>query len=465
MIEENILVIDDEEGMRHVLTVMLEKQGYKVYTAPDGEAGLNLVKEHEFAAIFCDIKMPRMDGTQFLKEVIKLQDDTAAPDSIKELPTIIMMSAYGTIDSAIESMKLGAYDYISKPFKKDEIILTLKKAIERERLKKENEFLRTKMKDEYILNNIIGKSDEMQKLFLSINKVAEHKSTVLIIGESGTGKELIAKAVHENSDRKGKPFVTVNCGAIPENLLESELFGHKKGAFTDATEDKKGLFEEAQSGSIFLDEIGEMPQHVQVKLLRVLQDGEIRRLGDTKPIATDARIIAATLKDLSESAKDGTFRQDLYYRLNVFCIKVPPLRERLEDIPMLIEHYIDHYNYSLNKSIKRLDKEVMKKFLAHPWPGNVRELKNMLESSMIMATGNTITLSDLPKEFLEAELTVDSLMGKNELSIKAASKKFEKELIVRALRDTKGNKTAAAKLLEISHKALLYKLKEYEIDS
>jgi two-component system response regulator AtoC len=455
MTEENILVIDDEEGMRHVLTVMLEKRGYKVYTAPDGEAGLKLVGEHDFRAIFCDIKMPKMDGIEFLKQVKKIE---------KELPTIITMSAYGTIDTAIESMKLGAYDYISKPFKKDEIILTLKKAIERERLKKENEFLKSKLKDEYILNNIIGKGEKMQKLFYSIKKVAEYKSTVLITGESGTGKELVAKAIHESSDRKKCPFVVVNCGAIPENLLESELFGHKKGAFTDALEDKKGLFEEAQNGTIFLDEIGEMPLNVQVKLLRVLQDGEIRRIGDTKSIRTDVRIVAATLKDLGEAAKDGSFRQDLFYRLNVFCIKVPPLRERREDIPLLIKHYLDLYKYSLNKDIKSLDKAVMKRFLNHPWRGNIRELKNVLESSMIMAEGKTITLSDLPREFLEEEMTVDSLMKKNKFSIKAASKKFEKELIKRALKDTMGNKTAAAKLLEISHKALLYKLKEYGIE-
>jgi len=455
MTEEKILVIDDEEGLRHVLTVMLEKIGYKVYTAPDGVAGLLLVGEHDFSAIFCDIKMPKMDGIEFLKEVKKIKE---------KLPTIITMSAYGTIDTAIEAMKLGAYDYISKPFKKDEIILTLKKAVEREHLKKENELLKIEVKDKYILNNIIGKSEAIQNVFYSIRKVAEHKSTVLIIGESGTGKELVAKAVHELSEQKNRPFVAINCGAIPENLLESELFGHKKGSFTDASSDKKGLFEEATNGTIFLDEIGEMPLSVQVKLLRVLQDGEIRRIGDVKPIKTNVRVIAATLKDLTESVKSGTFRQDLFYRLNVFYIKVPPLRERREDIPLLIEYYIDFFNLKMDKKIKGLDKEVTKKFLNHPWLGNIRELKNVLESSMIMAEGNMITLSALPKEFLEEELTVDSIIDEGELSIKSTSKKFEKELIMRALKDTKGNKTAAAKLLEISHKTLLYKLKEYGLD-
>ena len=455
MTEEKILAIDDEEGMRHFLTVMLEKRGYKVYTAPDGEAGLKLVDEHDFSAIFCDIKMPKMDGIQFLKEVRKTS---------KELPTIIMMSAYGTIDTAIEAMKLGAYDYVSKPFKKDEIILALKKAEEREELKKENELLKLQVKEEHILKNIIGKGEKMQKVFYSIKKVADYKSTVLITGESGTGKELVAKAVHESSDRMKKPFVAVNCGAIPENLLESELFGHKKGAFTDAIKDKKGLFEEAQKGTIFLDEIGEMPLLVQVKFLRVLQDGEIRRIGETKPINVDVRIVAATLKDLADSVKKGLFRKDLYYRLNVFCIKLPPLRERREDIPLLIEHFLSFYNHTLNKKIKRLDKEVMKRFLNHPWSGNIRELKNVLESSMIMTEGNVIKISDLPKEFVEEELTVDTLLGDSQYSIKTASKKFERELIKRALRETNGNKTAAAKLLEISHKALLYKLKEYDIN-
>ncbi len=455
MTEEKILVIDDEEGMRHVLTVLLEKRGYKVYTAPDGELGLVLLIKHDFGAIFCDIKMPKMDGIQFLKEAKKIS---------RKMPTIIMMSAYGTIDTAIQAMKLGAYDYISKPFKKEEVILTLKKSEEREQLRKENLILKAKINDEYIFNNIIGKGKKMQALFYSIKKVAKHKSTVLICGESGTGKELVAKAIHELSERKKSPLVVVNCGAIPETLLESELFGHVKGAFTDAMTDKRGLFEEARNGTLFLDEIGEMPQNIQVKLLRVLQDGEIRRVGDTKSLTVDARIIAATLKDLCEYVKQGLFRDDLFYRLNVFNIKVPPLRERREDIPLLIEHYLEYFNCALSKKIKGLEKPVLKKFLNHPWPGNIRELKNVLESSMVMAEGQQITLADLPKDFRDEELTVDCLLGTDEFSIKVASKKFEKELIKRALNETRGNKTAAAKLLEISHKALLYKMKEYGVE-
>ncbi len=456
MTEENILVIDDEEGMRHVLTVMLEKRGYKVYTAPDGAFGLGLIDKHDYSAVFCDIKMPNMDGLTFLKEAKKKMAD--------ELPTIIMMSAYGTIETAVDAMKLGAYDYISKPFKKDEIILTLKKAQERERLKRENVLLKASIREQYIFENIIGKGEKMQRVFYSIKKVAGYKSTVLIMGESGTGKELVAKAIHEASDRQKAPFVALNCGAIPESLIESELFGHVKGAFTDAMIEKKGLFEVAVGGTIFLDEIGELPTPVQVKLLRVLQDGEIRKVGGTKPLNVDVRVIAATLKDLGSAVKNKSFREDLYYRLNVFCIKLPPLRERPEDIPLLIDFYLDICNLTMNKKIKKLDKPVMKKFLAYPWHGNVRELKNVLESAMIMTENDVITMSDLPKEFIEEELTVDSLLGGSSLSIKAASKMFEKELIKRALKETKGNKTAAARLLEISHKALLYKLKEYGVE-
>lgn len=451
-VEEELLVIDDEEGLRHVLTVLFEKRGYKVYSAPDGDVGLRLIADHDFKVVFCDIRMPKMDGIQFLGALKEIE---------KPLPIIIMMSAYGTIDTAVKAMKLGAYDYISKPFKKDEIIMTFEKAIESFRLKSENSYLREKMKEDHILHEIIGKGEKMCDVFLSIQKVAEYKSTVLIMGESGTGKELVAKAIHQSSSRKNAPFVAVNCGAIPENLLESELFGHKKGSFTDALDDKKGLFEAAQKGTIFLDEIGELPLNVQVKLLRALQDGEIRRVGETNPKSIDVRVIAATLKDLNESIKDGTFRKDLFYRLNVFCITLPPLRERREDIPLIIDHYLDFFSKTLGKNVKKLDSAVVKKFLEHPWPGNVRELKNILESAMIMTEGKTITLESLPKEFLESELTLDDLIDAKSFSIKAASKKFEKELIKRALGETNGNRTAAAKLLEISHKALLYKLKEY----
>ncbi len=330
MVLQRILIVDDEESFRHMLSVILKKEGFDVDTASDGEEGIQKTVANTYDQVLCDIRMPRMDGLEFLREARKRGVNA----------TIIMMSAYGTIDTAIEAMKSGAYDYISKPFKPDEIILTLKKADERERLRKENERLRREVKKEYSFENIVSKNEKMQKIFEVIKKVASYRSTILITGESGTGKELVARALHYNSDRSQNPFVAVNCGAIPENLLESELFGHVKGAFTDAIRTKKGLFEEADEGTLFLDEIGELPVQLQVKLLRVLQDGEIRRVGEAKPIKIDVRIVAATVKDLIREVNEGHFREDLFYRLNVFPIHIPPLRERKEDIPLLVNHFI-----------------------------------------------------------------------------------------------------------------------------
>jgi len=333
MIPKRILIVDDEENFRHMLTVILKKEHYDVETASNGEEGLKKMVLSTFDQILCDIRMPQMDGMEFLREAQKKGMNV----------TIIMMSAYGTMDTAIEAMKLGAYDYISKPFKPDEIILTLKKAEERERLKRENELLREEVQKEYSFKNIISKNEKMQSIFEVIRKVAPYKSTILITGESGTGKELIARALHYNSDRSHSPFIAVNCGAIPENLLESELFGHVKGAFTDAIRTKKGLFEEADGGTLFLDEIGELPSQLQVKLLRVLQDGEIRKVGESKSLQIDVRIITATAKDLIKEVNEGRFREDLFYRLNVLPITIPPLRERKEDIPLLVTHFINKY--------------------------------------------------------------------------------------------------------------------------
>jgi len=317
MVPRRILIVDDEENFRHMLSVILKKERFEVDTASDGEEGLQKVMINPYDQVLCDIRMPRMDGLEFLKEVQKANPETS----------VIMMSAYGTIDTAIEAMKLGAYDYISKPFKPDEIVLTLKKAEERERLRKENDLLRKAVKREYSFENIVSKNESMLKLFEVVKKVASYKSTILITGESGTGKELVARALHYNSERSQRPFIPVNCGAIPENLLESELFGHAKGAFTDAIRTKKGLFEEADEGTLFLDEIGELPLQLQVKLQRVLQDGEIRRVGEGKPISVDVRIVAATAKELIREVSEGRFREDLFYRLNVFPVHIPPLRE------------------------------------------------------------------------------------------------------------------------------------------
>ena len=454
MIPKRILIVDDEESFRNILTVILKKEGYEVEGAANGEEGLSKVSSAEFDHVLCDIRMPQMDGLEFLQESKKVGVDVP----------IIMMSAYGTIDTAIEAMKLGAYDYISKPFKPDEIVLTLKKAEERERLRKENELLKKEVKKEYSFENIVSKNDKMNKIFEIIRKVAPYKSTILITGESGTGKELIAKAIHYHSDRAKNLFVPVNCGAIPENLLESELFGHVKGAFTDAIRTKKGLFEEADEGTIFLDEIGELPSQLQVKLLRVLQEGEIRRVGESKSIQVDVRIIAATVKDLAKEVSEGRFREDLFYRLNVLQLSIPPLRERKEDIPLLIQYFINKHNQTLNKNVKEVDSKALEVLMNYRWSGNVRELENTIERAAVLTDGTKIELDHLPFEIQNFQNEVPMVpMAEEEYSIKKASKVLEIALIRKALKKTKGNHTQAARLLEISHRALLYKIKDYGI--
>jgi two-component system response regulator AtoC len=434
MIPKRILIIDDEENFRHMLSVILKKENYDVETASNGEEGLKKITLSPFDQILCDIRMPKMDGMEFLREVQKMEVDA----------TVIMMSAYGTIDTAIEAMKLGAYDYISKPFKPDEIILTLKKAEERERLRRENE--------------------KMLNIFEVIKKVAPYKSTILITGESGTGKELIARALHYSSDRSQRPFIPVNCGAIPENLLESELFGHVKGAFTDAIRTKKGLFEEADGGTLFLDEIGELPSQLQVKLLRVLQDGEIRRVGDSKSIQIDVRIIAATAKDLTKEVNENRFREDLFYRLNVLPIHIPPLRERKEDIPLLVPHFINKYSESMNKNVVGITSKALDVLMNYKWYGNVRELENTIERAIVLTDRENIEFENLPIEIQNFQDQIQlTPLAEEEYSIKKGSIFLEMNLIKKALKKTKGNHTHAARLLEISHRALLYKIKEYGI--
>jgi len=454
MIAKRILIVDDEESFRHMLSVILIKEGYEVETSPNAEEALRKAAASTFDHILCDIRMPRMDGLAFLREIKKTEIEA----------TIIVMSAYGTADIAIEAMKLGAYDYISKPFKPDEIILTLRKAEEREQLRRENQLLRKEVAREYSFENIVSKNEKMQKIFDVIMKVSHYKSTVLISGESGTGKELVARALHYNSDRSQNPFIAVNCGAIPENLLESELFGHAKGAFTDAIRTKKGLFEEADGGTLFLDEIGELPSQLQVKLLRVLQDGEIRRIGESKPIQIDVRIVAATVKDLQKEVNEGRFREDLFYRLNVLPVHIPPLRERKEDIPLLIHHFIGKYNQAMNKNVTSVDHKGMETLMSYKWYGNVRELENTIERAIVLSEKNNIESENLPIEIQNyKEQFQQEALPDEEYSIKKASKSLEINLIKKALKKMKGNHTHAARLLEISHRALLYKIKEYGI--
>ncbi len=403
--------------------------------------------------VLTDVRMPKMGGLDLLT-TLKAKGNEA---------TVIVMSAYGNMDLALEAMKAGAYDYVQKPFKPDEVVLALRKAEERELLRRENRQLRDEIRKEHRFEDILAKSQKMQDIFRTITKIAEYKTTVLVAGESGVGKELVARAIHHRSNRRGGPFVAVNCGAIPENLLESELFGHKKGAFTDAVQDRRGLFEEADGGSLFLDEIGELPLALQVKLLRVLEDEKIRRVGDTRDLKVDTRIITATHRDLTAETKAGRFREDLFYRLNVLPILVPPLRDRREDIPLLIDHFVARNNGRLGTSIRGLDTESRRLLFEYPWPGNVRELENTIERAMVLAEGDQIVAQDLPDRLREARDPVQMQLASGELSVKKTMRIIEEILIRRALQKTKGNRTRAAEVLEISHRALLYKIKDYQI--
>ena len=454
--QKHLLVIDDEENMRHMLAAMLKKSAYIVDTAGNGREGLQMISQTSYDYILCDIKMPVMDGMEFLQ---------TARDRLGQA-TIIMMSAYGTIDTAIEAMKQGAYDYISKPFKTDEVLLTLKKAEERESLKRENRWLKEsikKIQGNYYFGEMVAKSKAMESVFKLAEKAAQYNTTVLIYGDSGTGKELIARGIHSLGPRAKKPLVPVNCGGIPENLLESELFGYKKGAFTGADKDRSGLFKEADGGTIFLDEIGELPLSLQVKLLRVLQENEIRAVGDSKTEKIDVRVIVATAKHLDKEVKMGGFREDLFFRLNVFPIKLPPLRSRPEDIPLLSQHFIDKFKISLNKNVKEITPAAMSLLLKYRWPGNVRELENVIERAVVLAEDTVLSPENFPPEW-ETEIYTAQIDDVSEdYSLKTSQKILEKKLITRALMATGGNRTKAAELLEISHPSLLTKMKAYNI--
>jgi two-component system response regulator AtoC len=360
-------------------------------------------------------------------------------------------------------MKAGAYDYVQKPFKQDEVLLVLAKAAEREALRRENRALKEAARQDRELSELLGESEAIRHVLRLIDKVADYRTTVLIQGESGTGKELVARALHKRSSRAERPFVAINCGAIPESLMESELFGHKRGAFTDAHSDKRGIFQEADQGTLFLDEVGELTPPLQVKLLRALQEGVVRPLGGTKDVSVDVRVVAATVRDLRKEVAAQRFRDDLYYRLNVLQITVPPLRDRLDDIPLLVEHFLRRNNQRLGTRIKGIDPAVRKKLLSYGWPGNVRELENLIERASVMADGDVLTLPDVGDRLQSSTDSVGDVLGSGELSIKKATRVIEDALIRRALERTRGNRTAAAKLLEISHRALLYKIKDYGV--
>jgi two-component system, NtrC family, response regulator AtoC len=451
-IVRRVLVVDDEENLRLVLKTLLRRHGYEVESAATGEEALGLVDSFGPDVVLTDVRMPKMGGLDLLAAMKAKGNDA----------TVIVMSAYGNMDLAIDAMKAGAYDYVQKPFKHDEVVLALRKAEEREALRRENRVLRDEIRKEHRFEDILAKSASMQDIFRTIVKISEYKTTVLITGESGVGKELVARAIHRRSKRSGG-FVALNCGAIPENLLESELFGHKKGAFTDAVADRRGLFEEAHGGTLFLDEIGELPLGLQVKLLRVLEDEKIRRLGETRDVQVDVRIVTATHRDLLAETKAGRFREDLFYRLNVLHVHCPPLRDRREDIPLLIEHFLARNNARLGTVVRGVDTEARRLLYEYAWPGNVRELENTIERAMVLSEADTITATDLPERVREARDPVQMQLASGELSVKKTMRIIEEILIRRALQKTKGNRTRAAEVLEISHRALLYKIKDYEI--
>ena len=453
---KKILVVDDEENIRLLFKHSLKMAGITdVEEASNGREALEKIKEDpQIRVVFSDLRMPEMDGMELLEEINKFENP----------PTLILFTAYGDESTLIEAAQRNAYDFLSKPLSPEMIQKAALRALEREELLERNRQLEEKKENLYFFDNIIAKSKAMLEIFEVVKKIAPYKTTVLIEGESGTGKELIARAIHQLSPRRNKNFVPVNCGAIPENLLESEFFGYVKGAFTGAETDKKGLFEEADGGTLFLDEVAELPPHLQVKLLRVLQEGEVRRIGDVKAKRVDVRIIAATNKDMEKEVSEGRFREDLYYRLNVVNIKIPPLRQRKEDIPALLYHFIDKYNHIHGKAVRKVDPRVLKAFLNYTWKGNVRELENVVERAILLCNGDTITVEHIPEEIFVEIDTEDEFDLNTTLNIKEICRKIEIQAIRKALSITKGNKTKAAELLGISTRALLYKLKDYGIN-
>ncbi|MBW2322058.1 MAG: sigma-54-dependent Fis family transcriptional regulator [Deltaproteobacteria bacterium] len=451
--EQRVLVVDDEENMRLVLKTCLTREGYQVVEAANGSEGLICLDREAFDYILCDVRMPVMDGLTFLKEV-KIRG---------VLAPVIMLSAYGTVDSALEATKAGAFDYVFKPFNPEEILLTLKKAEERETLRRENLALR-RAAGERPSAGIVARSKAMADLLVMLEKVADATSPVLITGESGTGKDLVARAIHEAGSRANKPYVPVNCGAIPENLLESELFGHVRGAFTDAIQDRIGLFQEADGGTLFLDEVGELPLSLQVKLLRAIQEQEIRPVGSSIPIQIDVRILAATARDLTKEAENGFFREDLYYRLNVLPLFIPPLRERPDDIPPLLEHFLVAHSARMGRERPQMAPEVAEAFLNYSWPGNVRELENLIERILVLSSHSRIEPEDVPSHIRLGFFKPTGLGSTDDLDLKARIRELEARLIKEALTQSEGNRSEASRRLKISYPSLLAKIKLYGLE-
>ena len=451
--KKKVLVVDDEENLRHMMRIILTQEGYEVLEAENGNRALDITRNGEVDLILCDIRMPGMDGMAFLKRVGAME----CP------PIVIMMSAYGTIETAVTAMKMGAYDYVSKPFQPDEVVLTIQKAFEHQALKDENRELKRRLATQGLKEVVmVGKSAPMKRLRSLLDRVARYDSTILITGESGTGKELVAREIHRRSHRGEGPFVPINCAAIPENLFESELFGYLKGAFTGAGRDKKGLIQEARGGTLFLDEVGEVPLSVQVKLLRFLQDGQIRRIGETMEYPVDVRVIAATNQNLEQAVWEKRFREDLFFRLNVIQIHVPPLRERREDIPALVEYFLEKYSRRYNKPVPSLDSTVFDILMTSPWRGNIRELENVVERGVLLSEGGQFSHLDLPEEFLYEKNPGDTRV-KPHLTLREARRQLEKRMIQRVLLLKGGDKKGAADSLGITLRSLQYKIKEYHL--
>ncbi len=451
-----ILIIDDEQSMRDFLSIMLKKEGYDVIAAGNGEDALKAINDEIFDLIITDVKMPGIDGMEVLKTVKEISSETI----------VIMITAFATAETAVEAMKLGAYDYITKPFKVDEIKLILHKALEKHSLRRENILLRREIESRAGFDNFIGKSEPMQTIFSLIRQVADTKSTILITGESGTGKELVARAIHFLSSRKNGPFVTVNCGALPETLLESELFGYMKGSFTGAVSNKQGLFEAANGGTFFLDEISATTPALQIKLLRVLQEREFKRVGGTADIRVDVRVIAASNRDLMSEIAKGSFREDLFYRLNVIPIHLPALRDRKEDIPLLVEFFLK--KFCGGREAKKITPEAMKLLMSCRWPGNVRELENTIERLVILAPGDTVQVEHMPdalKNAVPCSELIPSDIPDAGLDLEGILESVEKALLRKALEKTGGVKTEAAKLLGLTFRSFRHRLQKYESSS
>jgi nitrogen regulation protein NR(I) len=471
--KKQVLVVDDEANLRRVLAAQLARDGHEVHVAADGEEGLAFLREHHIDLVITDLRMPKVDGMDLLRAA--LRDDPARP--------VVMMTAHGTVDTAVEALKTGAFDYVTKPFDQSEVRVIVRKALRTRDLASADasrDLSGAQPREETARFGIIGESAPIAELYGVLERVADTPTTVLVTGESGTGKELVARALHENSSRRDRPFIKVNCAAIPKDLMEAELFGYERGAFTGAVASKPGRFELASGGTLFLDEIGELPSEMQVKLLRVLQESEFERVGGIKTIRVDVRLVAATNRDLKREIAAGGFRDDLYYRLNVVPIALPALRERRADIPGLVRHFVAKFNARLRKSVEGIEPDAMDRLATYAWPGNIRELENVIERAVLFADGQRIGLADLPGEIrafetdaarpvssigsLAAEPSADGLAADGlKEQVKAAMSRLERDLIERALKQTQGNVTHAARLLKISRKGLQLKMKELNL--